>query len=147
MMNRSIKAHNRSRQFFSGDSQGSKTGQFLFSERNFAVRYLNASLSDTLEMKVGLVIILVLFTCNVSHAQARQGQLGSSAQSSLTVTATVESSVWLIMEPNGKREVVVANAPDPKESFSHATVNKAGGENAAKKQTSSGRSRAQLGST
>ena len=59
-------------------------------------------------MNFGYVLILVLFTCNVSHSQARQGQSGSSAQSSLTVTATVESSVWLIMEPNGKREVVVA---------------------------------------
>jgi hypothetical protein len=73
-------------------------------------------------MKVGPVIILVLFTFNVSRSQVRHGKSGSSAQSSLTVTATVEPSVWLVMEPDGKRDVVVANAPDPKESFSHRSA-------------------------
>jgi hypothetical protein len=70
-------------------------------------------------MKVEFVLILFLFGCNVAHSQERHGQTGSSAQSSLTVTATVEPSVWLIEEPDGKRDVVVANAPDPKESFYH----------------------------
>jgi hypothetical protein len=71
-------------------------------------------------MKVGPVIILVLFTFNASNSQTPNGTSGSSAHSSLTVTATVEPSVWLIMEPDGTRDVVVANAPDPRESFSHA---------------------------
>jgi hypothetical protein len=86
-------------------------------------------------MKVGFVIILVLFTFNVSRSQARHGKSGSSAQSSLAVTATVEPSVWLVMESDGKREVIVANAPDSRESFSH-TVTQARGKKAsmAKKQ-------------
>jgi hypothetical protein len=73
-------------------------------------------------MKVGPVIILVLFTFNISRSQTRHGNSGSSAQSSLTVTATVDPSVWLVMEPDGTRDVVVANAPDPKESFYYAPV-------------------------
>lgn len=72
-------------------------------------------------MKVGFVFILVLFPFSVSHSQVRHGQPGSSAQGSLTVTATVESSVWLV-ETDGKREVVVANAPDPKQSFYHVAA-------------------------
>src|SRR5579859_7470668 len=71
-------------------------------------------------MKVGFVFILILFPFSISHSQARHGQSGSSAQGALTVTATVESSVWLVMETDGKRDVVVANAPDPKQSFYHA---------------------------
>ena len=71
-------------------------------------------------MKVGPVLILVLVISNIAHSQAGQhGQSGSAAQGSLTVTATVESSVWL-QDPDGKHEIVVANAPDPKESFSHS---------------------------
>jgi hypothetical protein len=71
-------------------------------------------------MKVGPIVILLLFTFNVSHSQTLNRTSGSSAHSSLTVTATVEPSVWLIMEPDGRRDVLVANAPDPRESFSHA---------------------------
>jgi hypothetical protein len=87
-------------------------------------------------MKVGPVIILVLFTFNLSRAQARHGKSGSSAQSSLTVTATVEPSVWLVMEPDGKRDVVVANAPDSRESFSHAARARRKSASMAKKQKS-----------
>jgi hypothetical protein len=76
--------------------------------------------SDTLDMKVGFVLILILFPFSISYSQARGGQQGSSAQGSLTVTATVESSVWLVMKTDGKRDLVVANAPDPKQSFYHA---------------------------
>jgi hypothetical protein len=71
-------------------------------------------------MKVGSLLVLVLFTFNVSHSQSNGGRSGGSNQGSLTVTATVEPSVSLIMEPDGKRDVVVANAPDSKESFSRA---------------------------
>src|SRR4051794_34899846 len=89
-------------------------------------------------MKVGPVIILVLFTFNLSRSQARHGKSGSSAQSSLTVTATVAPSVWLVMEPDGKQDMVVANAPDPKESFSHAPAKaRRQSANLAKKQNSS----------
>jgi hypothetical protein len=75
-------------------------------------------------MKVGPVLFLVLSTVSVSHSQSRPGQSGASARASLTVTATVESSVWLVSEPDGTREVVVANAPDPKESFSRTPAGK-----------------------
>jgi hypothetical protein len=95
-----------------------------FRDENCGSIRLIISLSDTVGMKVGpvIILILVLFTFNFSRSQARHGKPGSSAQSSLTVTATVEPSVWLVMEPDGKRDVVVANAPDPKDSFSHRSA-------------------------
>jgi hypothetical protein len=62
-------------------------------------------------MKAEFVLVLVLFICNVSHSQAPSKQSGSSAQSSLTVTAIVEPSVWLVMEPDDKSDVFVADAP------------------------------------
>jgi hypothetical protein len=97
-------------------------------------------------MKVGPVIILVLFTINVAHSQGQQRQPRSSPQSSLAVTATVEPSVWLVMEPDGKRDLVVANASDPKESFSHAPATKARRKSAAmiKEHTSSAMPRKSL---
>jgi hypothetical protein len=73
-------------------------------------------------MKVGPVLILVLFICSIAQSQTRHGQSGASAASSLTITATVAPSVWLVMEPDGTQKVVVANVPDPKESFSHAAT-------------------------
>ena len=82
-------------------------------------------------MKAEFVLVLVLFICNVSHSQAPSKQSGSSAQSSLTVTAIVEPSVWLVMEPDGQSDVFVANAPDPKQSFSHAPLSKPGRKSAA----------------
>jgi len=72
------------------------------------------------------VLLLVLFTFNQAHAQARQKQPGQTAQSSLTITATVAPSVWLVMEPDGKRDIVVANAPDGKDSFVHVPAASAG---------------------
>jgi hypothetical protein len=84
--------------------------------------WFNTSLSDTPEMKVGFVLI---------HSQAPSRQSGSSAQGSLTVTAIVEPSVWLIMEPDDEREVVIAKAPDPKESFSHVPITEPGRKSAA----------------
>jgi hypothetical protein len=68
-------------------------------------------------MKVGFFLFVFIFTCYFAHPQTRQAQSRSSAQGSLTVTATVESSVWLAPTPEGKQEVVVANAPDPKQTF------------------------------
>lgn len=89
-------------------------------------------------MKVSHVLILVLFICSIAQSQTRHEQSGASAASSLTVTATVAPSVWLVMEPDGKQNMVVANAPDPKESFSHSPA-KAHRKSPtlAKKQTSS----------
>jgi hypothetical protein len=73
-------------------------------------------------MKVGPVLILVLFICSIAQSQTRHGQSGASAASSLTITATVAPSVWLVMEPDAAQKVVVANVPDPKESFSHSSA-------------------------
>ena len=73
-------------------------------------------------MKVGPVLILVLFICSIAQSQARHEQPGASAANSLTVTATVAPSVWLVMEPDGRQDMVVANAPDSKESFSHSSA-------------------------
>jgi hypothetical protein len=88
-------------------------------------------------MKVGPVLILVLFICSIAQSQTRLGQSGASAASSLTITATVAPSVWLVMKPDGTQTVVVANAPDPKESFSHAgTKARRKRETLAKKQDS-----------
>ena len=79
-------------------------------------------LGDHCYMKVGPVLILVLFICSIAQSQTRHGQSGASAASSLTITATVAPSVWLVMEPDAAQKVVVANVPDPKESFSHAAT-------------------------
>ena len=69
-------------------------------------------------MKVGPFIVLLLFISYAAHSQSHPGKLSGSTQGSLTVTATVQPSVWLVTEPDGKQEIFVANAPDPKESSS-----------------------------
>jgi hypothetical protein len=71
-------------------------------------------------MQAGRVLLLFLFTFSIIQGQSPYKQSGGPAQGSLTVTVTVEPSVWLVMAPDGKQEMVVANAPDPKEAFSHA---------------------------
>ena len=43
---------------------------------------------------------------------------GKSAQGQLTVTATVVSSVGIVIGPNGERVLVVANAPAGKDNLS-----------------------------
>jgi len=75
-------------------------------------------------MQAGPVLPLFLFafnvfTFNVVQGQSPHQQSGGPAQGSLRVTVTVEPSVWLMMGPDGRREMVVANAPDSKESFFH----------------------------
>ena len=67
-------------------------------------------------MKVGLPLLLVVFVFNLSHSQSKTSGR-SSSRGSLTVTVTVVPSVRLVAEPNGKRDVIVSNAPDSKESF------------------------------
>lgn len=88
-------------------------------------------------MQGGPILLLVICIFSVAQSQARHGQAGSSASGTLTVTATVESSVFAMMEPDGKQELVVANSPDSKESFAHDPPTKAGRKGAirAKKQT------------
>jgi len=75
-------------------------------------------------MKVGFAFILVVFIGSVAQSQARPKQSDLSTPNSLTVRVTVVPSVWLVMEPDGTRKVVVANAPDARESFSHAPTTK-----------------------
>src|SRR4051794_29699616 len=75
-------------------------------------------------MKVGLVLFISILTCCFAHPQSRQAASGSSAQGGLTVTATVESSVWLVPTPDGTQELVVANAPDSKQTFDHPPIKK-----------------------
>src|SRR5579859_3770101 len=71
-------------------------------------------------MKVGALFAVLIFTFSVCHSQSQSKHPGGSAQGSLNVTATVVPSVWLVMGPDGKQDVIVANAPDPKESFYRA---------------------------
>src|SRR5882672_9536918 len=85
-------------------------------------------------MKAGPVLILFLFAFNVVQGQSPYKQSGGPAQGSLRVTVTVEPSVWLTMAPDGKQEMVVANAPDPKEAFSHAPFPKNQSKNQLKNQ-------------
>lgn len=78
-------------------------------------------------MKAGLVrllLLLVLLTVNLSYSQSRRGNAGGSAQSSLTVTANLVPSVGLVLQPDGKQEMIVANAADAKEAFFHVPVPK-----------------------
>jgi len=85
-------------------------------------------------MKAGPVLLLFLFTFNVVQGQSPLKQSGGPAQGSLRVTVTVEPSVWLTMAPDGKQEMVVANAPDPKDAFSHAPFPKNQSKNRLKNQ-------------
>jgi hypothetical protein len=71
-------------------------------------------------MQAGPVLILCLFTFSAVQGQSPQKQSAGTAQGSLQVTATVEPSVWLVMEPDGKQKTVIANAPDAPEAFFHA---------------------------
>jgi hypothetical protein len=71
-------------------------------------------------MQAGPVLLLFLFTFSVAQGQLPYRESGGPAQGSLRVTVTVEPSVWLVMATDGKQEMVVANAPDPKEAFFHA---------------------------
>ena len=75
-------------------------------------------MSNQKAMKTAILLLVFAFAGTATSGQSRQGQIGHSAQGSLTVTVVVESSVGLIASPNGKQQLVVANAPDSKETFS-----------------------------
>lgn len=60
-------------------------------------------------MKVGLVLIVVIFSFNL-HAQSKKGQAGKSGQASLNVTAVVEPSVSFTTNHEGKQELLVSGA-------------------------------------
>jgi|ERR1700704_2307084 len=73
-------------------------------------------------MQAVRLLVLLLLPITILEAQSVQKPSGGPATSSLRVTATVVPSVWLVMDPDGKQETVVANAPDPKEDFVHVTT-------------------------
>ena len=54
----------------------------------------------------------------IAAAQSPHDRNVRSAQGSLTVNVIVESSVGLIQGADGENQLVVANAPDSKETFS-----------------------------
>jgi hypothetical protein len=43
---------------------------------------------------------------------------GNGAEGHLTVTATVVSSVGLVVSPEGEQQIIIANAADPKDNVS-----------------------------
>jgi hypothetical protein len=69
-------------------------------------------------MKGNTVILLSTFLLLKAggHSQSINGKT-ASAQNSLSVTAYIESSVSFSTGPDGRGQIQVANAPDPKESF------------------------------
>jgi len=67
---------------------------------------------------LGILILLVIAASVAAPAQSRPVQVGRSAQGSLTVTIVIESSVGLVTSPDGRQQLMVANAPDPRETFS-----------------------------
>ena len=69
-------------------------------------------------MKTLGTLILLAIASVAASAQSRQGQVGRSAQGTLTVTVVVESSVGLVASPDGRQQLIVANAPDSRETFS-----------------------------
>lgn len=73
------------------------------------------------------VLILVLGCCALAAAQrpspsaplqARPG----SAEGQLTVTLTVVTSVGVVMDPDGRPRLMVANSPDPQDNVSSLKV-------------------------
>ena len=67
-----------------------------------------------------LAMSAVLMLVSSAHSQQVSG--GHTAQASLTVTVMVESSVGLVPGEDGKPQLIVANAPDPRETFSPRTA-------------------------
>src|ERR1051325_5169963 len=67
-------------------------------------------------MKTLLILLAIAF--NAASAQSRPGPAGRSAQGALTVTVVIESSVGLVAGPDGRQQLIVANAPDSRETFS-----------------------------
>jgi hypothetical protein len=69
--------------------------------------------------RLKLVCIALFVSTTVgAAAQSPHDRNSRSAQGSLTVSVVVESSVGLMPGSDGQHRLVVANAPDPKETFS-----------------------------
>jgi len=69
-------------------------------------------------MKTVAILILFAIASIAASAQSPQGRVGHSTQATLTVTVVVESSVGLVASPDGRQKLIVANAPDSRETFS-----------------------------
>jgi len=66
-------------------------------------------------MKGCITLLVFLFIGTIGQSQS-----SSPKQASLTVTVTVDSSVGLVLDPDGpddKDKVIVANDPDPAQTF------------------------------
>lgn len=59
-----------------------------------------------------MVILLIQLACAAARAQDR---------GTLTVTATVVTSVAVVMDQNGNPRLVVANPVDPRDNVSHVS--------------------------
>jgi len=73
------------------------------------------------QLAAAISLFLVSLVCNsMAHAQVRSGTSygGTPAQGTMTVTATVVTSVGVITDSNGEQKVVIANASDPADNVS-----------------------------
>jgi hypothetical protein len=61
---------------------------------------------------------ILLLYCLQPFAQHTASSPGSGGEGHLTVTATVVSSVGLVVGPDGEQRMVVANAADPRDNVS-----------------------------
>ncbi|MGZ4898218.1 MAG: hypothetical protein ACXV8X_01045 [Candidatus Angelobacter sp.] len=62
------------------------------------------------------VFVSILVFLSISAGAQSNGK--GSAEGTLTVTATLVASANLIIEPDGKQKIVIANAPDPRDNVS-----------------------------
>jgi hypothetical protein len=74
------------------------------------------------DFKLTLALAVFTFVTPVSSARSQQASGGRTAQASLTVTVVVESSVSLVPGQDGEQQLIVANVPDPRETFSSRTA-------------------------
>lgn len=67
------------------------------------------------KIAVFLMGLVVFGEANASaqQIQSRSPRTGSGAEGTLAVTATVVSSTGVVIGPDGKQRVIVANAEDP----------------------------------
>lgn len=62
--------------------------------------------------------IFISLLAFVSISAVAQSSRNGSAEGTLTVTATLVASANLVIEPDGKQKIVIANAPDPRDNVS-----------------------------
>ena len=62
------------------------------------------------------IFVFILLFLSISAVAQSNGK--GSTEGTLTVTATLVASANLIIESDGKQEMVIANAPDPRDNVS-----------------------------